>query len=89
MENEYLPDEYKIKIQNYNITNETTINGYKKTDVLNQLIHNLKLNNSNLSVLWAAELHISCHFELLLYRLLLYYLEDINISNLYILNYFN
>lgn len=80
-----IPSKYIITDLKNTTYKKTTFNGYKKTDVFNELTKNILSGNIEKSILWACELHCSHYTQTLYNKLVSIYIKHVNRANLKIL----
>ena len=78
-----IPKQYKIEIKK--LEKNITYNNYKKTEVLKDLEKNIFSKTIEKSIFWSAELIISGLIDVLYERILNFYISEINISNIKLL----
>lgn len=87
MDNTFLPEEFRLTYERiHKVTPDITINQYKRSEVMSQLLANMRKNNTHMALLWAAELHMSSFFDMLMTRIIHYYICERNGSSPHILN---
>lgn len=76
--NKYIYEKYLLNKSEIN--NNKTILGNLKNNIIKQLTNNINQNNISKSINLAIELHLSGYFELLLNKLLNFYINEINLN---------